>query len=87
MRDKRRDPRIPVQTDILLTHPAVGRLCLKSRDLSDGGVFLLCDQQPALPPGTEVVLQVRDLADAPEVPARVLRAEPEGLALVFVPAP
>lgn len=84
MADNRRDPRIPVETDILLSHPAVGRLCLKSRDLSDGGVFLLTEPQPSLPPGAEVVLQVRDLADAPEVPARVLRVDDEGLALAFV---
>lgn len=84
MTDNRRPPGLPLEVDILLTIPGVGELSLKSRDLSDHGVFVVTDGLLELPLGTLVTLQVRDLVQAPRVPAQVVSCDSEGLALDFV---
>jgi hypothetical protein len=81
--EKRRSPRIDLEDHILLTHPDVGTLCLQTRDVSDGGVYLFSEHFP-LPEGTEVTLQSRDMPDAPQVPARILRRDDQGIGLQFL---
>lgn len=84
MHDKRSSPRLPIDHDVLLRHPAVGTVCLRMRDMSNEGVFLLAESDLGIAEAMEVVLQVRDLHEAPEVPARVDRVDDEGLALTFL---
>lgn len=84
MGEHRASPRIPVETEVLLIRAGSPELCLRTRDLSQHGVFL-CHPDPAsLVPGDQVTLQVRDLPDAPQVPARVVRVMPDGVALAFL---
>jgi hypothetical protein len=83
MVEKRRSPRIDIEDNILLSHPDVGTLCLKTRDVSDGGVYLFTKGFP-LPEGTEVTLQSRDMPDAPQVPALICRRDDQGIGLQFL---
>lgn len=84
MQEQRGSPRITLDHEVLLSHPAVGTLCLRMRDMSADGVFLRLSGEPGLEPGMEVVLQVCDLEDAPQVRARVVRLEAEGVALHYL---
>lgn len=84
MHDKRSSPRLAIDHDVLLSHPAVGTVCLRMRDMSNEGVFLLSEPGLGITEGLEVVLQVRELEDAPRVAARVVRVEAEGLTLAFL---
>lgn len=84
MHDKRSSPRLPIDHEVLLSHPALGTVCLRMRDLSEDGVFLLAEPDLGIVEQMEVVLQVRELQDAPRVTARVDRVDAEGLALTFV---
>lgn len=84
MYDKRSSPRLPLDHDVLLSHPAVGTVCLRMRDMSNDSVFLLSETALGLAEGAEVVLQVRDLEDAPKVRALVSRVDSEGLSLHYL---
>jgi hypothetical protein len=81
--EKRRSPRIDLEDNILLSHPDVGTLCLKTRDVSDGGVYLFTADFP-LSEGDEVVLQSQAMPDAPQVRARICRRDPQGIGLQFL---
>ncbi len=68
-----------------MIHPSVGEVLVYSDDLSGGGVFVLADgmQLPGI--GEMVQIQVQDLpVEAPLLKAQVMRAENEGIGLMFV---
>jgi len=65
-------------------HPSFGSVLVKTRDMSDGGVFLYTAGQVALPAGATVSIQAQDMMeDAPIVKAKIIRIEPQGIALQF----
>tara|TARA_R110000850_G_scaffold145385_3_gene267393 strand:- start:3104 stop:3316 length:213 start_codon:yes stop_codon:yes gene_type:complete len=66
-------------------HAELGEMLVKTRDLSDGGVFVLLDPEQAPPIGSFVTGQIQGLVeDAPIVEMEVVRAEPDGIGLRFV---
>ncbi|HHH38776.1 MAG TPA: PilZ domain-containing protein [Sedimenticola sp.] len=83
--EKRRHPRVPVCSDILIVHPDLGSFTLKTRDLSQGGVFLVMEDASRLPVGTLVKGQVQDgMPDRPWVQMEVVRVVPSGVGLKFL---
>ncbi len=83
--DKRRHVRTPIVCRIRIVHPRFGEMMVKTRDISDGGVFVVLDDAPALPVGDIVQGQVQGLvADAPVLDMEVVRVEPTGVGLKFV---
>jgi hypothetical protein len=83
--EKRRHSRIPLCSRILITHPAIGSLTLKTRDISHGGVFLVLEDISLLPVGTVVDGQVQDeMDDRPWVRMEVVRLAPSGVGLRFL---
>lgn len=83
--DKRRHPRIPLCSHIMITHPSIGSLTLKTRDISHGGVFLALEDISILPVGTVVDGQVQDeMDDRPWVRMEVVRLAPSGIGLKFL---
>jgi hypothetical protein len=81
--EKRQYVRTSFPAGIRLTHPSFGTVSVKSRDMSNGGVYVYTAGQVTLPEGSEVIVQAEDIEDAPEVRATVVRVEDGGLALMF----
>ena len=84
-REKRRHIRTPLQCKIKIVHDSVGELVVKTRDISDGGVFVVLEPDQVPPIGTHVTGQVQGLMDdAPILEMEVVRVEPAGVGLRFV---
>ena len=77
--------RTNLRARIKIRHPSVGELIVHTGDISDGGVFIFSEGQALPPPGAAVKVQVQDLPiDAPELDARIVRMDPEGVGLEFI---
>lgn len=82
--EKRKHVRTGFSAEVKLMHPAIGSLCAETRDMSNGGLFLLTGDRLDLPLGAEVTVQSLDMAeDAPIIRATIVRIESEGIALMF----
>ena len=57
--DKRRHLRTPLACKIKITHDSLGELIVKTRDISDGGVFVVLEPDQVPPIGTHVTGQAR----------------------------
>ena len=56
----------------------------RTRDMSDGGLFLFVDVNPGLGVGARVKVQAQDMSgEAPVVEATVVRVEASGVALMY----
>lgn len=83
--DKRRHVRTPIACRIKILHESFGERLLRTRDISDGGVFVAIEDGELPPVGTIVQGQVQGLMeDAPVLDMEVVRVEPEGIGLRFV---
>jgi len=83
--DKRRFTRTPFACQIKIKHESIGELLVKTRDISDGGVFVVLDQSQIPPIGTHLSGQVQGLMDdAPGLEMEVVRVEPSGVGLKFI---
>lgn len=49
-----------VNAKVLLIHPAIGHHETYTHDISNGGVFVLLQNQPSLSPGTELDMHLLD---------------------------
>ncbi len=83
--NQRRHLRTKVTVQFKLFHPVLGERTVTTRDVSDGGVFLILDNPGVLPVGARITGQVQGLMDdAPVVDLEVVRYEAAGLGLRFV---
>jgi hypothetical protein len=83
--EKRKHVRTPFVCRIKITHESVGELTVKTRDISDGGVFVVLEPEQIPPVGTIVTGQVQGLLDdAPVLQMEVVRMEPSGVGLRFM---
>lgn len=84
----RRSPRIPMQLEVELLHDVTGEMVLKTKDISETGVFVKMppEDQPAI--GTECLVRLKDnFADGEEpqtLTMRVVRQTENGIGLEFV---
>lgn len=84
----RRHLRIGLVVEIDLTLPGQETVQVRTKNISDGGLFLVVDglQLPAV--GTEVTVRLKNqLGDGEEPPinrALVVRHEPDGIGLEFI---
>lgn len=84
-KDKRRHVRTTFACRIKIAHESVGELLVKTRDISDGGVFVVLEPEQIPPIGTRLTGQVQGLMDdAPILQLEVVRVEPAGVGLRFV---
>jgi hypothetical protein len=84
-REKRRHLRTLLQCKIKINHDLVGEKVVKTRDISDGGVFVVLNPDDIPPIGSIVTGQVQGLMDdAPILEMEVVRVEPEGIGLRFI---
>ena len=82
----RRYVRTRLRALVKLSHPRLGDVSAHTRDISDGGAFVLAEGQllPALGEIVEVQVQGLPGGDAPVVRMRVVRIDKEGVGLQFV---
>lgn len=85
MANRREHVRTPLKVPLRIDHPQHGELLVTTRDISDGGVFVLIDEgRRLLQPGEQVSGQVQGLpGEAPLVRMRVVRCESGGVALTY----
>lgn len=84
--NQRRHQRLPVNFEVELTHAVLGTQILRTRNISDGGVFLATNNPPSL--GDLVQVRLRGSLGGNEEPPtltmKVVRLEDEGCGLEFV---
>ena len=85
MKEKRTNIRTNVSLKITLSHPMTGTITAVTRDISNGGAFIVTAERDKLPVGSIVTVQTQDGAeDAPILRMRVVRHEDEGIGLEFI---
>jgi len=84
----RRHLRIGLVVEIELTVPGKASANVLTKNISDGGLFLVVDGTQLPPIGTEVKVRLKNqLGDGEEPPvnrALVVRHEPDGIGLEFI---
>jgi hypothetical protein len=91
MRENRRHERYPISVEVEVMIPGFWSKrtrMLHTRDMSDSGVFLVCDARSCPPVGAEVQVRVIGPGDGevlPRVRARVVRVGSDGMAVTFIP--
>ena len=85
MDDRREHTRHPLIVDIKISHPDIGELIVKKKNISDGGVFILVEPTNMPPLGEIVQGQVQgEVDDLPVVSMKIVRTEKDGLGLQFL---
>ncbi|WP_045226845.1 PilZ domain-containing protein [Methyloterricola oryzae] len=85
MVEQRAHPRIPVSTEVTVSHARFGTASARTVDVSEGGVlieFLGCP----FAVGDQVSVQVSSLEDAPLLQGTVVRVRSNEFALRFDPS-
>jgi PilZ domain len=86
--EQRKHLRIGLIVDIELTLPGQDNITVRTKNISDGGLFLVLDNVELPPMGTEVQVRLKNqLGDGDEPPvnrAMVVRAESNGIGLEFM---
>ena len=86
--ENRKHLRIGLVVDIELTLPGHGEINVRTRNISDGGLYLVLDDIEMPPVGTEVKVRLKNqLGDGEEPPinrAKVVRHENDGIGLEFL---
>ncbi|MDC0663268.1 PilZ domain-containing protein [Marinobacter sp. SS21] len=83
--DRREHLRTSMTTKVSVEHPIKGRVVVPTRDISDGGVFILAAEgELELELGDAVSVQVQGLpVPAPVLEMVVVRKVPDGYGLQF----
>lgn len=87
MSNQRKHQRTSLKVKFKIWHESFGEAVVMTRDVSDGGVFLITEKADVeIPPaGTVLRGQVQDMmADPPLVVMEIVRMEPMGIGLRFI---
>jgi hypothetical protein len=82
--DSRNNIRTPFRAGVKITHPDLGELFLKTRDMSNSGVFLNFEENSRIKIGDIVTIQSTDIEDAPVIEAEIVRIEKGGFAVYYL---
>ena len=85
MQNRRRHPRIPMTVRVKIVHPAIGEKIVKTKNISDSGLFILAEptEMPAI--GEIVIGQVQGMIDdPPSLEMEIVRTEKDGIGLQFI---
>ena len=70
---------------VKLTHPDTGTIEVKTKDISDGGIYILSAISNLPPVGSQVKVQLMDTPfDAPVLDMILVHHEPDGMGLKFL---
>jgi len=89
MDEQRKHGRTRAQAAIKLSHDSFGTIWVGSRDISDGGIFVIREPGQVLPlVGTVLNLTVSGVMahELPEIQAEVVRADDDGIGIRFMQA-
>ncbi|MDL0433136.1 PilZ domain-containing protein [Marinobacter sp. TBZ242] len=83
--DRRVHNRTAMSAKVRVTHEELGEFVFSTRDISDGGVFVVVDTEPFVPSiGDQVQVQVQGLpVPAPVLDMVVVRKTNDGFGLQF----
>ena len=83
--DRREHIRTALSAKVRVVHPELGEFVFSTRDISDGGVFIVVDTEPFEPElGDRVTVQVQGLpVPAPVLDMLVVRSTNDGFGLQF----
>jgi len=82
--EQRQYPRTFLTARIKVIHDSIGEGIYETRDISDGGVFIVAGEKPFPPLGSMVIVQLQGLPiPAPEVSMVVVRRGADGFGLSF----
>lgn len=83
--DRREHFRTAMSAQVKVCHDQLGEFVFSTRDISDGGVFIVVDSEPFIPElGDKVRVQVQGLpVPAPELDMIVVRKTVDGFGLQF----
>lgn len=85
MQNRRRHPRTPMTVNIKITHPAIGEKVVKTKNISDSGLFILVEPTEMPPVGEIVIGQVHGMTDdPPRLKMEIVRTEADGIGLQFI---
>lgn len=83
--NRREHPRIPMNVNIKITHPDIGEKIIKTKNISDGGLFVLGEPTAMPPIGSIVIGQVQGIIESPpELKMEVVRTDTDGIGLRYV---
>ncbi|WP_369601534.1 PilZ domain-containing protein [Hahella sp. SMD15-11] len=84
--ESRRSPRIKATFKVELSHPELGVLVSRTRDISEGGAFVILNE--SISPTLHMRIRIRviglPMGAGEPVESEVIRIEDEGIALKFV---
>lgn len=84
MSDQRKYERLPLSAKVKITHPDIGSVMVWTRDLSDGGVFLITNDIKLPPIGSVVEGQVQgSMENPPTIKMEIVRVERDGVGVKF----
>lgn len=84
-RDQRKHIRTKLTSNVRLTHPDTGTIEVKTRDISDGGIYVLSRITNLPPVGSQVKVQLMDTPfEAPILDMKIVRMEDDGIGLAFI---
>lgn len=83
--DRREHIRTAMNAKVKVTHSSIGEGLFSTRDISDGGIFVVVEEADFAPDiGDEVTVQVQGLpVPAPELAMVVVRKSVDGFGLQF----
>lgn len=83
--NRRRHPRIPMNASVKISHESFGEKIVKTKNISDSGLFILVEPTQMPPIGVVVTGQVQGMIDdAPIVKMEIVRVEKDGVGLQFI---
>ncbi len=77
--------RTKLTSSVNISHPDIGTMEVKTKDISDGGIYLLSMMTNLPPVGSQVKVQLIGTPfEAPILDMVVVRVEPTGIGLKFI---
>ena len=84
-KDLRQYVRTSLTSKVKLTHPDTGTIEVKTKDISDGGIYVLSAMSDLPPVGSQVKVQlIATPFEAPVLNMILVRIEPDGMGLKFL---
>jgi hypothetical protein len=85
MENQRKHPRNPFEVRVKISHPDIGEKIVKTKDISEGGLFIITEPTDMPPVGEIVQGQIQGMMDDPPiVKMKIVRTEKDGLGLQFI---
>jgi hypothetical protein len=81
----RQHSRHPIGVSIKISHESIGELMLETKDISDGGLFVVVNPLDMPPIGSIVKGQVQGMSESPSiVEMKVIRVANNGIGLKYI---